>query len=190
MLDTVLVQETQRASVVETRLAHVQFRTPAWVKPVTPQCVALEAQRQSLELVKVLSVMKTEGGRLGMYSLNANGSYDIGPMQVNSVHLPELAKLYGITTNSASQLLAFDGCFNVAVATWMLRQKTNEAGGDFWYGIGRYHSATTSYSNQYILRVHAVMVGLVRDEAKAAARVSAPASEIQSVAMQGVRKGF
>jgi hypothetical protein len=167
MLDVALIQETQRASVVETRPAHVRYETPAWVKPVTPRCVAEEANRQSLELVKVLAVMKAEGGRLGEFSPNANGSYDIGPMQVNTIHLPELSRTYGIAPADVSKLLAYDGCFNVAVGAWLLRKRTNEAAGDFWYGIGRYHSATRQDSHRYILRVHRVMVGIVNAEKNA-----------------------
>lgn len=161
MLDVALIQETQRASVVETRPERVQYAVPEWARPVTPRCVVQEAVRQSLELVKVLAVMKAEGGRLGEYSPNANGSYDIGPMQVNSIHLPELAKTYRIPEVDVSRLLAYDGCFNVAVGAWLLRKRTNEAAGDFWYGIGRYHSAAKRDRNKYILRVHRIMVGMV-----------------------------
>ena len=177
MLDAALIQETQRASVVETRPARVQDAMPGWAKPVTPQCVVQEAGRQSLEVVKVLAVMKAEGGRLGEYSPNANGSYDIGPMQVNTIHLPELSKTYGIPQAAVSRLLAYNGCFNVAIGAWLLRKKTNEAAGDFWYGIGRYHSTAKPDRNRYILRVHRIMVSMVN--AKNSARkgvASAPAT--------------
>ena len=173
MLDAALIQETQRASVVEMRPGRVQYATPEWVKPVTPQCVVEEAGRQSLEVVKLLAVMKTEGGRLGEYSRNSNGSYDIGPMQVNTIHLPELSKAYGIPQATVSKLLAFNGCFNVAVGAWMLRMRTNEAAGDFWYGIGRYHSAAKLDSKKYILRVHGVMVGIVGAKKNAARKGAA-----------------
>lgn len=161
MLDIALIQEAQRASIVETRPGRTQYAMPEWAKPVTPQCVAQEAGRQSLEVVKVLAVMKAEGGRLGEYSPNTNGSYDIGPMQVNTIHLPELSKIYGIPDEAVSRLLAYNGCFNVAVGAWLLRKRTNEAAGDFWYGIGRYHSAAKPARNRYILRVHRIMVGLL-----------------------------
>ena len=166
MLDAALIQEALRASVVEVRPGRGRHATPEWTQPVTPQCVIEEAARQSLEVVKVLAVMKAEGGRLGEYSPNANGSYDIGPMQVNTIHLPQLSKTYGIPPDTVSKLLAYNGCFNVAVGAWMLRMRTNEAAGDFWYGIGRYHSATRPDSVKYILRVHRIMVGIVRAEKK------------------------
>ena len=167
MLDAVLIQEAQRASVIETRPARVRHDVPEWAKPVTPRCVVDAAARQSLELVKVLAVMKGEGGRLGEYSPNANGSYDIGPMQVNTIHLPELSKTYGIPEAAVSRLLAYNGCFNVAVGAWLLRKRTNEAGGDFWYGIGRYHSAAKPARNRYILRVHRIVLGLLNADKNA-----------------------
>jgi hypothetical protein len=173
MLDAVLLQEAHRVSVVESRPGHVQLAAPEWVQPVTPKCIVEEANRQSLELVKVLAVMKTEGGHVGEYSHNSNGSYDIGPMQVNSVHLPELSKIYGIPPSDVSRLLAYHGCFNVAVGAWLLRKRTNEAAGSFWYGIGRYHSAAKADSNKYILRVHRVMVGLVNADTTAAPKIGA-----------------
>lgn len=172
MLEAALIQEAQRASVVEVRAERVRYATPDWVKPVTPQCVVEEANRQSLEVVKVLAVMKTEGGRLGEYSRNSNGSFDIGPMQVNTIHLPELSKIYAIAPADVSQLLAYDGCFNVAVGAWLLRKRTNEAAGDFWYGIGRYHSSTRLASNKYILRVHGMMLGIVKTADKHVAPTS------------------
>jgi hypothetical protein len=69
--------------------------------------------------------------------------------------------MYGIPEAAVSTLLAYDGCFNVAVGAWLLRKRTNEAAGDFWYGIGRYHSAAKPDRNRYILRVHRIMVGMV-----------------------------
>jgi hypothetical protein len=94
-------------------------------------------------------------------------------MQVNSVHLPELSKIYGIPPAAVSELLAYHGCFNVAVGAWLLRRRTNEAAGSFWYGIGRYHSAAKADSSKYILRVHRVMVGLVNADKSAAPKAGA-----------------
>lgn len=170
MLDSVLLEQVQKASVFEARPAPAHVTTyPGWARPVTAACVVAESARQSLDLLKVLAVMKAENGRVGQFVLNSNGSYDIGPMQVNTIHLPELARTFGVSGGTVAQLLAYDGCFNVAVGAWLLRLRTNEASGDFWYGIGRYHSRTTAYSNTYILRVHSVMQGLVKGEEKALA---------------------
>ena len=184
MLEAVLLEHVQKASVVASSPAPAGVTTyPGWVRPVTASCVVAESERQSLGLLKVLAVMKAENGRVGQFVLNSNGSYDIGPMQVNTIHLPELAKTFRVSEGTVAQLLAYDGCFNVAVGAWLLRLRTNEAQGDFWYGIGRYHSKTTAYSNSYILRVHAVMQGLVKGEERAMA-LKSPAARIATSATQ------
>ena len=105
--------------------------------------------------------MKTEDGRVGAFSPNSDGSYDIGPMQVNTIHLVDMSKVFGTSPSQLAQLLAYDGCFNVSVGAWLLRTKTNEAAGDFWYGIGRYHSKTPSKSTRYIRRGRKNMQGIV-----------------------------
>lgn len=162
MFDVALVEQMQKASVVDTRPAPASLTTtPTWYRPVTEQCFLEEAKRQSLEPWRLLAVMKAESGRVGMFSQNANGSYDIGPMQVNTVHLDDMSRVFGVKKAQLAQLLGYDGCFNVSVGAWLLRTKTNEAGGDFWYGIGRYHSKSGHNSTRYILRVHRIMHDIV-----------------------------
>lgn len=162
MLEAVVIEQAQLASVVEVRPAPAHItQTPPWYRPVTAQCVLEEAQRQQIEPIKLVSVLSHEAGRVGQFTPNSNGSYDIGPMQVNTVHLPDLAKTYGLPKSTVAQLLAYDGCFNVAVGSWLLRQATNAVNGDFWRGIGRYHSRTPERANSYILRVHGSMQKLL-----------------------------
>ena len=166
MFDAAMVEQLQKASVLDTRPAPARMTTtPAWYRPVTPQCFLEAATRQSLEPWRLLAVMKVENGRVGMFSPNSNGSYDIGPMQVNSIHLQDMSGVYGVPRERLAQLLAYDGCFNVSVGAWILRTRTNEVGGDFWYGIGRYHSRTPVHSTRYILHVHTIMQGIVKPAA-------------------------
>jgi hypothetical protein len=167
MWEAVLAEQVRKASVVDVQPAPAWLTsTPTWSRPVTTECVLQEARRQSLEPWRLLAVLKAENGRVGMFRQSANGSYDIGPMQVNTIHLDELARIYNTPRGQLAQLLAYDGCFNVSVGAWMLRTRTNEAGGDFWYGIGRYHSKNGEKATPYILRVHSIMQELVREPAK------------------------
>lgn len=162
MLEAIVIQQLEKSSVVDSRPAPVRVTaTPTWARPVTRQCLDIEAKRQGLEILRILAVMSAEGGRVGTFSPNTNGSYDMGPMQINTVHLPELSRMYRVSERHLAQLIAYDGCFNMAIGAYMLRQKTNEAGGDFWYGIGRYHSKTADKSTAYILRVHGHMKNIV-----------------------------
>lgn len=91
----------------------------------------------------IRAVMRTEKGKTGQVHFNKDGSFDIGKMQVNSVHLPELAK-YGITQT----MLTNDECLNIHVGTYYL-QKSIVTAPNYWDGVGRYHSKTPSLKISY-----------------------------------------
>lgn len=95
----------------------------------------------------VTAIRLTEGGTVGQVSRNKNGSFDIGPMQINSTHLPLLSR-YGITYDA----LLNNGCQNIFVGTWILH---NELQGSpaLWSAIGNYNSRTPVHNIEYQRRV-------------------------------------
>jgi hypothetical protein len=99
-------------------------------------CVAYTAASFELPADLILAILKTEGGRVGMESRNVNGTFDIGPMQINTTWLPVL-KIHGITREA----LRDDGCLNVWVGGWILKSAMSSAS-MWWRGVGRYHSST------------------------------------------------
>jgi len=99
-------------------------------------CIAYTAARYEIPANLLVAILKTEGGRVGMESRNKNGTFDLGPMQINTTWLPVL-KEHGITR----AMLRDDGCVNVWVGGWILRTGLNSAS-NWWRGVGRYHSAT------------------------------------------------
>lgn len=99
-------------------------------------CIAYTAARFDLPANLIMSILKTEGGRVGTESRNSNGTYDLGPMQINTIWLPVL-KGHGIERAA----LRDDGCLNVWVGGWILRSGLNSSG-NYWRGVGRYNSAT------------------------------------------------
>jgi soluble lytic murein transglycosylase-like protein len=171
MIEAILLEQAAFASSpYYAHVTDVRKPFPSWAKPVTSQCIVQEAKRQKIEVIKLLSVMKVESGKVGQTVRNTNGTYDMGPMQVNSIHLPSLSRRFGVSPQDLAAGLIYDGCFNVAVGAMILRQKTNDARGDFWYGIGRYHSATPGISERYILRVHKAMTKISVDVARSGER--------------------
>ena len=111
------------------------------------QCVEAASSRYGVHPHVILAVMKTEGGTTGQVSRNTNGTYDMGLMQINSIHLPELAAM-GITRE---QVIGNE-CTNIFVGTYKLRQAI-DGGSEFWTGVSRYHSKTPSKGRKYLAKV-------------------------------------
>lgn len=117
-------------------------------------CFIKEADRQGIEPYVLLAVLKTEGGRPGELALNRNGTVDLGPMSVNTVWLPSLAKHYQTTEAELKHRLSSDGCANVAAAALILKRKIVQHG-DVWEGVANYHSSNPAKQGPYLLRVSA-----------------------------------
>jgi len=117
----------------------------------------------------VLAILDAESGQVGLIRRNVDGSYDIGPMQINSRWLGEL-KRYGIT---AAHLRDY-GCLNVHVGSWILSREQARAG-NIWVAIGRYHSWRPSLASDYIQRV-ATRVRWLRRDPNYSSRVIANAN--------------
>jgi len=105
------------------------------IQPVTVECVAEVSRRYQIPVALLGGVLAQERGRLGQASRNKNGSWDFGPMQINSAWLEFFAP-YGITEHR----LRHDGCANLAVGAWIIRYEQGRAKGDLWQAVGRYHS--------------------------------------------------
>jgi soluble lytic murein transglycosylase-like protein len=115
-------------------------------------CVYAAAQLYGLPPPIIWSVLAVEGGSVGTVSHNHNGTDDLGPAQINSSWVPRLARHYGVAPGEVRQRLIDDPCYNVAVGAWILREAMVETG-DFWNGVGRYHSARSDLKERYMRRV-------------------------------------
>lgn len=73
---------------------------------------------------------------------NSDGSEDIGLMQINSSHLPRLAK-FGITRE-----MLFDACINAYVGTWILREIIDRLG-PTWNAVGAYNARDPAKRQRY-----------------------------------------
>ncbi|MES2141773.1 MAG: lytic transglycosylase domain-containing protein [Pseudomonadota bacterium] len=114
------------------------------------ECINQAALVYHVPAKLILSILAIENGRVGIASANKNGTFDYGPMQINSVWLSKI-HAYGYT----KEQLQYDPCVNVAVGTWILSQ--NIANADTtWRGIGGYHSHTTNLNFRYQNKVSEV----------------------------------
>ena len=110
------------------------------VPPSVDFCIAKATEHYQVPPDLVRAIQKTENG-CGRVATNTNGSFDMGCMQINSIHLSELAG-YGITKK---MLVNNERCINVFIGTWMIKKlirsaKTPE---EFWVQVGSYNSTPT-----------------------------------------------
>ncbi len=119
-------------------------------------CLIVSAQSYDLPPGVLLGILQVEGGRIGQEVSNTNGSYDLGPMQINTIWLPELARRWGMDQAAVRKKVRDDGCANIAVASWILRQRINYTG-SLWGGIAGYHSLTPSLGSRYASKVATAM---------------------------------
>ncbi|MFM0265567.1 lytic transglycosylase domain-containing protein [Paraburkholderia sediminicola] len=119
---------------------------PAYT-PYTETCIQQAVQEYGTHPDLIRAVMAQEAGEVGQVRFNKDGSFDMGPMQVNSVHLPELAR-FGIT----KEMLTNNECLNIVIGTYYLQLAIMKSG-DFWVGVGNYHSRTPDKNVGYQVRV-------------------------------------
>lgn len=128
-------------------------------------CILMASNAYDVPAAVMVGIMHVEGGKVGYQSPNTNGSFDLGPMQVNTLWVPQLAKVWQVSNRQAHAWLRDDGCANVHVAAWILKQKIMETG-SLYGGISHYHSATPHLGSRYAAKVIAVMEkkGLIRHD--------------------------
>jgi hypothetical protein len=105
-------------------------------------CITAAAKVHRLPPAMLVILLNVERGSLGRVSPNTNGTVDIGPIQVNEIWLPEVAAHWNATIASTYKALRENFCANVEAGAWILRRGLDEAHGDFWEGVGYYHSHT------------------------------------------------
>ncbi len=107
------------------------------------QCVNTAAMEFHIPAKLIIAVLETERGRVGQISKNKNGTYDIGPMQVNSTWIPTLNK-FGITEADLKNI----PCVNLKAGAWIL-SKAIVHENNLLQGVGDYHSHTASLNQHY-----------------------------------------
>lgn len=120
-------------------------------------CLLMAANTYQVPPAVMIGIMQIEGGHVGQQvGPNINGTYDLGPMQVNTRWAPQLARIWHVSETTAHNWVRDDGCVNVHVAAWILKQKIAETG-SLYGGIAHYHSATPRLGAQYAAKVIAAM---------------------------------
>lgn len=120
-------------------------------------CIQQAAQMYTVPVLGLLAIWAVEGGRVGKVSQNKDGSFDHGNFQINSFWTNKFAQWFGVS----AQQVRDDFCMNARAAAYVLRYEINQAKGDFWEGIGRYHAPNNpSKARAYRLRVKQAADGI------------------------------
>jgi hypothetical protein len=118
-------------------------------------CMAAVSAFYHLPPKALPAIHGVEAGRVGIVRHNANGSDDLGVMQINTLWLPPLAHGTHLPAARLRRALIGEACFNVAVAGAILRIYLHESG-NLPTAIGLYHSHTPALRDAYLLRVLAL----------------------------------
>lgn len=81
---------------------------------VPAACIAQASATYGVPKRDILALMENEGAAPGIASVDPNGTTDLGPMQVNTCHLPRLQR-YGYSYYK----LLNNPCANVMAGTWV-----------------------------------------------------------------------
>jgi hypothetical protein len=122
-------------------------------KRIIRSCIEAAANAHGLPSTVLVILLRVEGGRLGRVSDNTNATVDIGPMQVNEIWLRKLAARWDASIPDTFLALRDNFCANVEGGAWILRQGLDEARGDFWQGVGYYHSHAPEHKANYLRKV-------------------------------------
>lgn len=124
-------------------------------KRIPPHCVLTAARDYTIPEGIILAVLKQEsGGQVGLVRANANGSFDVGPAQINSSSwLPYFQSRYGVRVET----LTNDMCTALRAQAYVLRREANSPacrGKPIWCAVGRYHApGNSALQSSYVLNV-------------------------------------
>jgi Transglycosylase SLT domain len=123
-------------------------------------CMALVASIYHLPPRVLPAIHGVEGGWPGAVNVNADGSQDLGVMQVNTRWIPALSRYTGQPESFVRQQLLMHACYNIAASGLILRTYLNETHGDLMRAIGDYHSHTAPLNTAYQAQVMQSALGL------------------------------
>ncbi|WP_084455143.1 lytic transglycosylase domain-containing protein [Comamonas composti] len=134
----------RRSAFVLAALLMLQAKT--WAAPQA-DCFQEAARYHGVSAAVLRAIARVESNfQPQAVAHNRNGSTDIGMMQINSIHLDELAR-WGVQAAHLHQ-----ACISIYVAAWHYRRQV-EHYGHTWLAVGAYHSRTPKYRDAYAARV-------------------------------------
>lgn len=99
-------------------------------------------------ILRALVRQESSGRCPKRHGVNADGSYDIGCMGINSSWLPLLEKKFGITEGDLYQ-----PCLNIHVGTWVYARNIRQLG-DTWQAVGAFNARSEPKRIDYAWKIY------------------------------------
>jgi hypothetical protein len=128
-------------------------------------CLALVSGFYHLPPRVLPSIAVVEAGRVGLVRPDADGSADLGLMQINTRWIAPLARNTGLPVSIVRHRLLQEPCFNIATAGAIMRIYLQEEAGNLLRAVGDYHSHTPLLNRSYqaaVLRAAGRLYGMAR----------------------------
>jgi hypothetical protein len=125
-------------------------------------CMLTAASLYHLPQRVLPAIQHVEGGEPGIVHANANGTSDLGVMQVNTIWIGPLSKVLGQASETIYTRLVGEPCFNIVAAGAIVRTYLDNEKGDLLKAVGDYHSHTPTLNLDYRQKVVDAARGLSR----------------------------
>ncbi len=129
------------------------------IVPLTLACLLQASNYYHLDPNILESVRIAEAGHVGKATRNSDGSYDLGPFQINTSWVGRFRKMH----HPIDPIKIRDnGCVNAYYAAYILKREIAEAHGNVLVGVGHYHSRDPFEARRYRKRVFRILQNLLR----------------------------
>jgi soluble lytic murein transglycosylase-like protein len=108
------------------------------------RCIAEASEKWEVPELLIHAVASKEGGKPGTASRNNNGTYDLGPAQINTSVWETFFRPHGIEWTR----LRDDVCFNFQAATWLLKRNYEIKGRDWQRAVVAYHIGPNNWDGR------------------------------------------
>lgn len=118
------------------------------------RCIDKALTHHAVDTMLLTAIIKTENGNQGSFVINSNGTADLGPAQINTIHLDEPWFKFQYPEANAHEV-ANNVCLNIDIAANILHQRISELRPDqsIWDAAGHYHSKTKKVKIIYLQRL-------------------------------------
>lgn len=91
----------------------------------------------------------TEKGKIGSKVKNSNGSYDLGPGQINTIHAELVSREF---PDANWAMLATDPYTNISISAAIFKSCLRVYDNSVWEAVGCYNSKTVNIKTDYLYR--------------------------------------